>query len=107
MKIHKSDYFKDLYIKKITICTEDQVSETNPLAYGDDFIYQETYEPNAEAQVVPLTKKVIELSEKQLLNSLNAAGGIMGHRSVNTPLPGLYFRSPGPLNARRQENYKP
>ncbi len=75
--VNKAECFKDMYINKITICTEDQVSETNPLAYGEDFIYQETYEPNAEAQVVPLTKKIIELSEKQLLNTLNAAGGIM------------------------------
>ena len=38
--VNSATYFKDVYLKKITICTEDQVNELNPYSYGDDFIYQ-------------------------------------------------------------------
>lgn len=40
--VNKSKYFTDIYIDKITICTEQQVSELHPLSYGEDFIYQIT-----------------------------------------------------------------
>lgn len=40
--INESSYFDNLSIKKITICTEDQVSETSPTSYTSKFIYQET-----------------------------------------------------------------
>ena len=42
--INKASYFDDLYIKKITICTEDQVHETDPLEYFDEFIYQQDFQ---------------------------------------------------------------
>lgn len=34
------EYYKDITLKKITICTEGQISETNPEDYGEDFVYQ-------------------------------------------------------------------
>lgn len=72
--VNKAAYFDKVYLKKITICTEDQVSETSPLDYGDDFIYQEDFVPTDT--LVPINHKVIELSEKQLLKTLTPQGGI-------------------------------
>lgn len=72
--VNKAEYFKDIHIKRITICTEDQVSETNPLAYGSDFIYQEDYTPISEYR--PVYEKTQVLSEQQLLNKMNSFGGV-------------------------------
>ena len=38
--VNTERYFDNMYIDRITICTEEQVSETHPKAYGDKFIYQ-------------------------------------------------------------------
>lgn len=43
--VNQAHYFDDVYIRKITICTEDQVSEINPKAYGSDFVYQKEITP--------------------------------------------------------------
>ena len=72
--VNKAEYFKDIHIKRITICTEDQVSETNPLSYGSDFIYQEDYVPIKEYK--PVYDKTQVLSEQQLLNKMNSFGGV-------------------------------
>lgn len=42
--VNKASYFNNVYISKVTICTEDQITETSPLSYGDDFIYQSQYD---------------------------------------------------------------
>ena len=71
--VNKASYFDDVYISKVTICTEAQVSETNPLSYGDDYIYQENVEPLSS--VVQLYDKVQILSENQLLGTMLDNGG--------------------------------
>lgn len=42
--VNRATYFSNVYISKVTICTEDQIVETDPLYYGDDYIYQNTYD---------------------------------------------------------------
>lgn len=71
--VNKAKYFDDVYLKKITICTEDQVSETNPLAYGDKFIYQADIIPETITEAI--YDKVQILSENQLYSKMNSNGG--------------------------------
>lgn len=40
--VNKADYFADIYIKKVTICTEDQVSELNYMSYTN-YVKQVTF----------------------------------------------------------------
>ena len=73
--VNKASYFDDVYLKRITICTEEQVQESDPLSYGEDYIFQQDIEPSSQIQSV--YDKVQILSEKQLLANLNAAKGII------------------------------
>lgn len=43
--VNKADYFADIYIKKVTICTEDQVSELNYMSYTN-YVKQVTFQEN-------------------------------------------------------------
>ena len=38
--VNSERYFDNMYIDRITICTEEQVSETHPKTYGSKFVYQ-------------------------------------------------------------------
>lgn len=38
--VNQASYFDNVYIDKVTILTEGQVSELDPLSFGDDYIYQ-------------------------------------------------------------------
>lgn len=71
--VNKASYFDNVYLKKITICTEDQVSETTPLSYGSDFIYQENITPTETIHA--LYDKVKILSENQLMGTMQENGG--------------------------------
>lgn len=42
--VNKASYFDNLNLSKITICTEDQVSEAHPDTYGEKYIWQGTIE---------------------------------------------------------------
>lgn len=75
--VNKARYFADVHLKKLTICTEDQVSETNPLDYADDYIYQENIEPSESESVLPVYSKPQILSEQQLLDKMDNYGGIL------------------------------
>lgn len=79
--VNKASCFDNVNLKSITICTEDQVSETDPLTYGDDFIYQE------DISALPVEEKVYDkpqvLSENQLLGHMLENGGW----SVNLDFP--------------------
>ena len=48
--VNEAEYFENMYIEKVTICTEDQVSESNPLAPGTQYVYQHTYS-NEEREI--------------------------------------------------------
>lgn len=43
--VNKASYFENVYLRRITICTENQISELNPKSYGENFIYQEEINP--------------------------------------------------------------
>lgn len=45
--VNQAHYFDNVYLRRITICTEDQVSELNPQSYGSDFVYQKEITPTA------------------------------------------------------------
>lgn len=76
--VNKAQCFEGVYMQKITICTEDQVLETNPYQYGDEFIYQDVITPHIVLEEIlkPVTKRVQILSEQNLLDALNEYGGI-------------------------------
>ena len=71
--VNKASYFDDIYLKRITICTEEQISELNPHTYGEDFIYQQDIEPLSSIE--QLYDKTQILSEKQLLGKMLENGG--------------------------------
>lgn len=42
-RVNEASYFDNVYISKVTICTEEQVSELHPESYGEDFVFQDTF----------------------------------------------------------------
>jgi hypothetical protein len=46
--VNKADYFDNIYIDRVVIQTSDQVSETDPLSPGDDYIYSMKAEPGTK-----------------------------------------------------------
>lgn len=75
--VNRASYFDAVTLKKITICTEEQVSETAPLSYGKDFIYQKDISPYIEEEVKPLTDKAEILSDRLVTDALNVYGGLI------------------------------
>ena len=73
--VNKAPYFDNVSISKITICTEDQIVEAHPWAYGDDFIYQEELEGTTTTSVEPLYAKPKILSSRFLLDEVEENGG--------------------------------
>ena len=71
--VNKARNFDNVYMKRITICTEDQVSETNPLSFGENFIYQADITPDEEIE--PIYDRPQILSENQLFSKMNSNGG--------------------------------
>ena len=83
--VNKASYFDDISISKVTICTEDQVSETNPLAYGDDYIYQ----VDASSLITDSYEQVFDqiqiLSAEHVIESTNTYGGL----KIDYQVPGV------------------
>ena len=73
--VNQASYFDNVYLKKITICTEDQVSEINPQIVGDKFIYQADIASTIQAIPTPLYNKTRVLSESQLIDAMLENGG--------------------------------
>ena len=67
--VNKASYFDNLTLKKVTICTEEQVSELNPKMYGEKFIYQKDLEP--VDIMVPVYDEVQILSAQDALDALD------------------------------------
>lgn len=57
--VNNSRYFDNVYLKRITICTEDQVSELNPFYSSNNFIYQEDI--NSDVKRRTATKRDLNL----------------------------------------------
>lgn len=60
--VNKASYFDNVYIDKVTILTEKQVSELDPLGFGNDYVYQGTVEGSEKE--VHLVLNVNSLNEK-------------------------------------------
>ena len=73
--VNEASYFADMYLHKITICTEDQVSETDPLSYGEEFIYQEEIVPKESEVVKQIYDKTQVLTAEELLKKADGEGG--------------------------------
>ena len=71
--VNKASYFENMSIKKVTVCTEEQVSELQPKLYGSKFIYQTDVHP--VDTLSPLYGNVQILSEKNLMDVINSDGG--------------------------------
>lgn len=72
--VNEASYFDNVYMGKVTVCTEDQVSETHPESYTD-FIYQQTIEPLSTIEAI--YDKVQILSENNLIDALGSKGEIV------------------------------
>ena len=46
--VNKADYFNNIYIDKVIIQTQDQVSETDPCTPGDQYIYKKEVDENTK-----------------------------------------------------------
>ena len=73
--VNKARYFDEVFIDKITICTEDQVSETNPQIQTGDYVYQKEFNATDDYVIYPIYNKTQVLSEDLLLNIKNEYGG--------------------------------
>lgn len=73
--INKAKYFEGIYINKITICTEDQISEVNPEIPDRDFVYQKEYNALDDYERYQIFDKTQVLSERKLLETMNNNGG--------------------------------
>lgn len=74
--VNKATYFKDVYLKKITICTEDQVNEINPYSYGEDFIYQANISALSSSEYQQVFPKVQVISNPSIMEVVNDYNGI-------------------------------
>lgn len=67
--VNTADYFDNIYLDSITICTADQVSETSISIPTEDFIYQKTFDGNVkEAGLVLLP---VNFNEKYTKSNLS------------------------------------
>jgi len=63
--VNESSDFDNMHIVKVTVCTEDQVHESNPLEYfGYDYVYQKSYDYSEGLWEVHLVLDRNELNEK-------------------------------------------
>lgn len=53
--VNTASYFDNIYIDKITIITEDKVSEMAPEMFTEDYIYQQTIDGNQKELALVLT----------------------------------------------------
>jgi hypothetical protein len=52
--VNQADYFKDLTLDSITICTADKVSETDPYQPTEDYIYKKVYTKDEREDAIVL-----------------------------------------------------
>lgn len=71
--VNKAHYFDNTFVDKVTILTEDQVSELDPSSFGDDYIYQST--SGKSNPITQLYKQPCVLSGEHLLNHGTEDGG--------------------------------
>lgn len=72
--VNKASYFDNVYLDKVTICTEEQVNETNPESYGNDYVYQQ--QVSATEEIKQVYDKVQVLSEQKVMDKESSFGGL-------------------------------
>ena len=75
--VNSAPYFKDIYIKRVTICTEEQVRELPCPDHYNEYIFQQEITPYVETKLEPLSEKPIVLSANRVLELVgdNPYGG--------------------------------
>lgn len=69
--VNKATYFENIYIDKVIIQTQDQVSETDPCIPGDQCIYQMTAEDDTKELHLALNASIdFDITDKTLSNKL-------------------------------------
>lgn len=71
--VNQAEQFADVYISKVTVCTENEVSKLYPEQVPSKFIYQQDVHPVDTLE--PLYSRVQYLSEYLVKNEENADGG--------------------------------
>ena len=72
--VNKASYFDNVYIKRVTICTENQVHESDPQTYGSDNIYQKDIS-EINYPIQPVYPKTQVLSDDKLMQTMMDNGG--------------------------------
>lgn len=70
--VNEASYFDKVYLDKVTILTEDQVMETNPFTFGNEFVYQT--EVGTTERYEQVYDKTQVLSEYRLTDKINIDG---------------------------------
>lgn len=69
--VNQADYFDDIYIDKVVIQTQDQVSESDPCTPGDQYIYQMTVDESTKELHLALNANTdFDITDKTLSNKL-------------------------------------
>lgn len=69
--VNKASYFDNIFINKVIIQTQEQVSETDPCTPGDQYIYQMTAEDNTKELHLALNANTdFDITDKTLSNKL-------------------------------------
>ena len=91
--VNQASYFDSVYLKKITICTEEQVSELQCVDHYKDFIYQQEITPYTETKLESLYDKPIVFSAERVLalGEDNTYGGFELLLSENTDMLSCIF----------------
>ncbi len=68
--VNFATYFDNIMLDSITICTADQVSETNPNAPSQDYIYKKVYTEDLQVDNIVLTPQ--DMNENFTKNSFSS-----------------------------------
>ena len=69
--VNQADYFDNIYIDKVIIQTQDQVSESDPCTPGDQCIYQMVADENTKELHLALNANIdFDITDKTLSNKL-------------------------------------
>jgi hypothetical protein len=74
--VNKACYFENVYLKRITICTEEQVSELNPASCTNEYVYRKDFNPSAECTLESYYDKTQVLTAEKLLDVVTEKGCI-------------------------------
>ena len=74
--VNKSSYFENVYLNRVTICTEEQVSELSPETYSDKYVYRKNFVPSTDCTLESRYDKIQVLTADNLLDNVTEKGGV-------------------------------